>query len=234
MMKQTAFASVAAIAAFALAPSAMAQQADVDVFSTEDAEEMLADPVGDEECPVRLEDGSCAREAKTRGFSFAKPKASGSSSSSTTTTRSRAPAASSNRSERVQAASTRRTARTSVAPGARTQAPQAREVPLQFRVGSSDLSPQSKTNLADLAKALNSDSNKMKRILITGHTDKSGTRERNEELSQERADAAAAYLATVGVDRARIEAKGMAFDKTLPGFSEYSPRNRRVEVERIE
>ena len=108
------------------------------------------------------------------------------------------------------------------------------QLPLQFSLGSYELSPQSKANLANLANALKNQENLGKKIRITGHTDKSGGAAMNQTLSQRRAEVAADYIASQGVDRSRIEAVGRGFDDILPGVSAYSPTNRRVEVERIE
>ena len=109
----------------------------------------------------------------------------------------------------------------------------ARKVPLQFNVGSFELSPQSKANMQTLASALNAPANRGKRIGIFGHTDKSGSLEANRRLSQQRADAAATYLAGLGVERSRIDAKGRGYEDPLPGVSAFSPRQRRVEITRL-
>ena len=225
-MKKPLTLSAAAVLALSFNHPALAQASgDVDVFSTTDAEDMLADHA-DDECPVRLENGECARTSSTRGFSFAPKKgASSDTGASGLTARS---------SGNARVITTRPTSRTTVKPTATARTGRAREVPLQFALGSYELSPQSRANLANLATVLNSKEHKAKKIRITGHTDKSGTLEQNQILSKKRAEAAADYLASVKVDRARIVTEGRAFEDTLPGLSEYNPRNRRVEVERIE
>ena len=48
------------------------------------------------------------------------------------------------------------------------------------------------------------------RLVVEGHTDTSGTREHNAELSSARAEAVAAVLAREGVERERITTEGRA------------------------
>jgi OmpA-OmpF porin, OOP family len=107
------------------------------------------------------------------------------------------------------------------------------EVPLQFRTGSFELTPQSKANLSALAGSLKAPGNTAKRIRITGHTDRSGSAAVNQRLSQRRAQAAADFVAKQGVARGRIEAVGRGFAEPLPGVPASSARNRRVEVVRV-
>ncbi len=68
------------------------------------------------------------------------------------------------------------------------------------------------------------------RILIEGHADERGTRDYNLALGQRRADAARAYLASLGIDAARIST--ISYGKERPvalGSDEASwARNRRA------
>lgn len=70
------------------------------------------------------------------------------------------------------------------------------------------------------------------KVLIEGHTDSTGSEERNEQLSQERADAVAQALAERGVDPSRVQAMGrgegypVASNETSAGRQQ----NRRVEI----
>ncbi len=68
---------------------------------------------------------------------------------------------------------------------------------------------------------------------ITGHTDASGDPAANVALSQARAEAVLAYLAELGVARARMEAVGAGSSSPLTSGSSVSARqrNRRVEFE---
>lgn len=89
---------------------------------------------------------------------------------------------------------------------------------------------EARTNLRNLATSL--DKYPGSQLLIVGHTDSVGTDSYNMALSQRRADAAATYLTSQGVDRSRMSAKGLgetepiAPNETDAGRS----KNRRVEV----
>jgi outer membrane protein OmpA-like peptidoglycan-associated protein/opacity protein-like surface antigen len=69
------------------------------------------------------------------------------------------------------------------------------------------------------------------RIEIIGHTDNRGAREHNVDLSQRRADAIKAYLATYGVDPSRIQTTGAGPDSPLTSNDTKAGRqkNRRIE-----
>ena len=100
---------------------------------------------------------------------------------------------------------------------------------VNFAFNSSELSSATKTNLDKLAKVLvnNPDTN----INIYGHTDNKGTDAYNMTLSEKRAKSVVNYLASHGVKRNRMFAKGMgesdpvATNETEAGRAE----NRRVE-----
>ena len=73
----------------------------------------------------------------------------------------------------------------------------------------------------------------IKLIHVEGHTDRIGTQEYNQKLSERRADAVKAYLVSKGVEKNRVytEGKGekqpVADNKTKEGKA----KNRRVEIE---
>ena len=100
---------------------------------------------------------------------------------------------------------------------------------VNFAFNSSELSSSAKTNLDKLAKVLvnNPDTN----INIYGHTDNKGTDAYNMTLSEKRAKSVVNYLASHGVKKNRMFAKGMgesdpvATNETEAGRAE----NRRVE-----
>jgi len=82
---------------------------------------------------------------------------------------------------------------------------------------------------------------KLELVLVTGHTDRIGTQQYNQKLSERRADAVRDYLVSKGVPRDKIETLGMGKTQPIPGvvcnqknFKELiaclAP-NRRVEVE---
>jgi OOP family OmpA-OmpF porin len=82
---------------------------------------------------------------------------------------------------------------------------------------------------------------KLELVLVTGHTDRIGTQQYNQKLSERRADAVRDYLVSKGVPRDKIETLGMGKTQPVPGVvctmtnfkalvACLAP-NRRVEVE---
>ncbi|HLP11570.1 MAG TPA: OmpA family protein [Flavobacteriales bacterium] len=67
-------------------------------------------------------------------------------------------------------------------------------------------------------------------IYIDGHTDKTGTDDYNQKLSEERAMAVKAFLTDHGVDAARLKTRGFGSTKPIDTANENSMINRRVEV----
>ena len=103
-----------------------------------------------------------------------------------------------------------------------------------FESGRSALTPQSYGVLDEVAASLIA--NPTVRIEIAGHTDSTGVRARNVSLSQSRAAAVRAYLATKGVVGDRMVAKGYGPDRPLsPNTTPAGrARNRRVELNMIQ
>jgi len=99
-----------------------------------------------------------------------------------------------------------------------------------FDIDKSDLRPVSQTNLAELAKILNKypDTN----ILIEGHTDDTGSDDHNMNLSKDRAQSVAFYMATLEVKSARFSTAG--YGETQPIVMNDTPegrqKNRRVDI----
>jgi OOP family OmpA-OmpF porin len=82
---------------------------------------------------------------------------------------------------------------------------------------------------------------KLELVLVTGHTDRLGTQQYNQRLSERRADAVRDYLVSRGVPKDRIETLGMGKTQPVPGvvcnqknlkelIACLAP-NRRVEIE---
>lgn len=100
-----------------------------------------------------------------------------------------------------------------------------------FDSGRADLKPEGRAKLDELAAQLRGVS--FDAIAVTGHTDNVGTAAANQRLSERRAAAVKAYLASKGVDETKIRTSGrglsapVADNKTPQGRA----RNRRVEVE---
>ena len=68
---------------------------------------------------------------------------------------------------------------------------------------------------------------------VSGHTDSRGGKNRNFRLSQQRAEAVAKFLTTIGgIEAARVRAKGMGADKPIANNKtrEGRSKNRRIEV----
>jgi outer membrane protein OmpA-like peptidoglycan-associated protein len=101
---------------------------------------------------------------------------------------------------------------------------------LLYDFNSNVVRPEARTNLRELAKSLSKypDSN----LLIAGHTDSVGTDDYNQRLSERRAQAAADYLVSQGVDRARINTRGLGEAEPVAANAtdEGRQQNRRVEV----
>lgn len=99
-----------------------------------------------------------------------------------------------------------------------------------FETNSSDLSVTSEQNLRNLAQSLTDYPNTD--ILITGHTDATGSADYNQDLSERRANAAAAFLLRHGIAESRIERVG--YGESTPIASNDTEwgrqQNRRVEV----
>lgn len=102
---------------------------------------------------------------------------------------------------------------------------------VSFLLGSAVLTPQAQEEAKVFAQALERPELASKRFLIEGHTDSSGSRALNIDLSQRRAQAVADYLATLGVSSDRLQVRGYGPDRPLPGLPASAPQNRRVEAE---
>jgi outer membrane protein OmpA-like peptidoglycan-associated protein len=101
---------------------------------------------------------------------------------------------------------------------------------LLFDFDSDVVRPEARTNLRNLTASL--DKYPGSDLLIVGHTDSVGTDAYNLGLSERRANAAVTYLASQGVDRSRMRARGLGeTEPVAPNESEAGrSRNRRVEV----
>ena len=101
---------------------------------------------------------------------------------------------------------------------------------ITFQFGSAELTPSARQVLDQLAIALQSEQLGHDRFLIEGHTDAVGSDAYNQRLSEQRARAAQAYLATRQVSAARLEALGKGESELLEQTSDPSEVNRRVRV----
>jgi outer membrane protein OmpA-like peptidoglycan-associated protein len=104
---------------------------------------------------------------------------------------------------------------------------------VNFEFNSDKLTQSAKENLDQFARALLDPKLKGQKFEIDGHTDATGAEEYNLGLSERRANAVVAYLASQGLDPANLVAKG--FGKTKPRVADpFSPENRRVETHLLE
>ena len=101
---------------------------------------------------------------------------------------------------------------------------------LTFEYNSDRMTPAAQARARTFAQALLMDELKAKRFLIEGHTDARGSRDANIDLSRRRAQTVADFLVAQGVDRGRVEVKGVGPDEPLPGRAASAEANRRVEA----
>jgi outer membrane protein OmpA-like peptidoglycan-associated protein len=99
-----------------------------------------------------------------------------------------------------------------------------------FETDRAELKPGATRSLDQLAQALRSDDRGS--VAIEGHTDSTGSRNYNVELSLRRAQSVQAYLVSHGVSPSRITVRGMGPDFPVADNTSTSGRlqNRRVEV----
>lgn len=100
--------------------------------------------------------------------------------------------------------------------------------PINFRVNSSEIMPESVPFIESIAGLLQKDPSL--RLLIEGHTDMSGSPARNTVLSRERAFSVMNYLVDrFRVDPMRLVPVGKGFSEPLGGMEPTNPKNRRVQ-----
>ncbi|MBN8740076.1 MAG: hypothetical protein BGP24_20935 [Lysobacterales bacterium 69-70] len=99
-----------------------------------------------------------------------------------------------------------------------------------FETGRAELKPGATRSLDQLAEALRSDDRSQ--VAIEGHTDSTGSRSFNLDLSLHRAQSVQSYLIGRGVNPARITVRGMGPDFPVADNASSGGRlqNRRVEV----
>jgi outer membrane protein OmpA-like peptidoglycan-associated protein len=101
---------------------------------------------------------------------------------------------------------------------------------LEFLTGGATLTPDSQAELETILTA--AISRPGGEIVITGHTDTTGTPEANDRISQERANALRDLLIARGFPAARLQAvgRGQRELRVPTGLGVDEPRNRRVEI----
>lgn len=100
--------------------------------------------------------------------------------------------------------------------------------PINFRVNSAEVMPESIPFIESIAGLLQKDPSI--RLLIEGHTDISGNAARNTVLSRERAFSVMNYLIDhYRIDPMRLVPVGKGFSEPLGGMEPTNPKNRRVQ-----
>lgn len=99
-----------------------------------------------------------------------------------------------------------------------------------FEVGKSELLPNARQRLKQVAEVLQMQENRT--IVIEGHTDSQGSNSLNERLSQQRAQSVKDYLVSRGVDSSRVRTVGFGEDRPIATNRTVEGRamNRRVEI----
>jgi outer membrane protein OmpA-like peptidoglycan-associated protein len=99
-----------------------------------------------------------------------------------------------------------------------------------FATGSAKLLAKSNASLNNVVTILNE--NPGYKVDIAGHTDNTGKAEKNQTLSESRANAVKAYFVSKGVDESRLNATGFGQDKPIADNKTAAGRskNRRVEL----
>jgi outer membrane protein OmpA-like peptidoglycan-associated protein len=100
---------------------------------------------------------------------------------------------------------------------------------IQFAINSPRIEPESLPALDEAVKALQD--NRGFRVQLDGHASSEGGDERNQQLSEERAQAVLDYLVSHGVDKSRVTSRGFSSSRPTESNTTASGReaNRRVE-----
>lgn len=105
---------------------------------------------------------------------------------------------------------------------------------ITFLSGRADIAPESVLTLREVVALMNDSPNL--RIRVKGHTDSTGTRAANLDLSMKRAQAVVEYLVRAGVKRSRLEAAGAGDSEPVADNATEAGRmhNRRIELDRLD
>lgn len=105
---------------------------------------------------------------------------------------------------------------------------------IQFELNSARFTNLARKQVRELGKALASPELLSYSFILAGHTDSSGSRAYNRDLSLRRAQAVKKHLVdTMGIDGSRLVEVGLGEDYTIAGLPPEDARNRRVEVTNV-
>jgi len=108
------------------------------------------------------------------------------------------------------------------------------DLTINFDFDSAKIKEDSKTQLDNLAKALQTERLATLRFQVEGHTDAQGTAAYNDALSARRAASVVQFLTQSGVDSERLRYTGKGFRELLEPSDPKSPTNRRVRILTLE
>ena len=108
--------------------------------------------------------------------------------------------------------------------------PAACDLRVTFKAGASELAADSEARLVQFAASLRDPAAAHRRYEIGGHTDASGSVEKNLSLSLARAHAVKAFLVAHGVAGSRLDVKGYGAAGLAWPNAPNDPRNRRIEA----
>jgi len=108
-----------------------------------------------------------------------------------------------------------------------------------FVFGKADLKPEGKAAIDSQVIGKLAQIQKLEVVIVTGHTDRIGSDAANQKLSEERAKTVGDYLASKGVDKAKIQTIGMGETQPVVKCDQKNQKeliaclqpNRRVDVE---
>jgi outer membrane protein OmpA-like peptidoglycan-associated protein len=104
---------------------------------------------------------------------------------------------------------------------------------ISFRTGSSELTDRSKSNARVFVEAMKRPELSGAIFEIGGHTDASGSPDRNRILAKERADAVRQFMIEQGADPDHLKAVGYGSDQPTDSKHPEAAVNRRVEARRL-
>lgn len=111
----------------------------------------------------------------------------------------------------------------------KTKSPVAFDLQINFGKDSAELDADAQAKLLQFSLALRDPRLKSLRFAVEGFTDASGKAQHNLVLSERRAQSVTEFLADLGVEAGRLEAKGYGANR-MRQPDPYDPLNRRVET----